>query len=257
MTPIKNFIFKTDKPSTGTSVKLIDFGDIRRNVYSLNGRFAFWVTYSCERSGSTFYWSKLVDEEGYTFAKFDSCDNIKLIHRGTGYALLSSVYFYSRVTLYSLPGKGEIDTVKVVKIIDTSYVYKHDTVVITKKTTKNVFDSVTVVNKTTKQVNDTVYSSNTTIVKDDNPQTLILKDVSKLLTVFPNPSSSFINVPYSISDNGSVKFYDNSGKLVSDNPLFSTSNSIVINVQTWKAGEYSYIIYSGINKVLTGKFVNK
>lgn len=140
--------------------------------------------------------------------------------------------------------------------------YVNERVYIEKLSEINNFDTIksfqTIVVDTVYQIRkDTVYLSETTIIQDPDPVTIISKDVSKLLTVFPNPSSTFINVPYSITENGSIKFYNISGKLILDTQLPYSSNSIVVDVRTWQKGEYSYIIYSGSSKDETGKFIRK
>lgn len=198
---------------------LNEFGDFYKNLYNVSSKICFWFSYST-KAGK--YGLRIIDESGNNIQQFDSCDNAQVIQRNSGFEFITHNYYTNANNVYSLPGNPNLDTIKFTKTV-----YLYDTVTLSK----------------------TIYKEDTTVIS------IISKDIQVLKAPFPNPSSSFINIPYSIVSDGYINIYDSKGSLMKYASLKKGYNSIIIDVSKFTKGQCDYEVFNGGEKVGGGKFI--
>jgi hypothetical protein len=239
----------------------ISIGGFTKNIFDNSGKIVFYISYRMQFtniSGTAFQYNTIYyNENGKSILTLSNIQSATISGtQKTGF-LLNAYYnnWVSQTTgydTYSLPGKGEIDTIPLI-----TTVYSYDTIKIHKTVYDTLKLSKTVVaydtTKTTKIIKliDTTYQHSNTIIQDNNPTTIETQNSDLLLKPFPNPSSSYVNIPYSINSNGQLKVYNAGSVLLNTYSVLSSSNSIVIDISKYAIGTYTY----KIDNSNTGKFV--
>lgn len=74
-------------------------------------------------------------------------------------------------------------------------------------------------------------------------------ELSNNLSAYPNPSNSFINLPYVLDNDNStiMHIYNLNGQLIEQKHIDSNFKAILLNVQSYPSGTYIYE-YNGISK---------
>jgi|SRR3989339_11117 len=84
------------------------------------------------------------------------------------------------------------------------------------------------------------------------PHGILSQNYDELLPPFPNPSNSFITIPYKLKngESASLKIINLQGQLIDEKIIDSAVDKIILNIANYKAGVYIYE-YNGI----TNKFI--
>jgi hypothetical protein len=75
---------------------------------------------------------------------------------------------------------------------------------------------------------------------------------SNMQPPFPNPSNTFINLPYKLENgqNTTMSIYNSNGQLIEQKQIASTFDKILLNVNSYQSGIYFYEYYGITNKFI-------
>ncbi len=76
--------------------------------------------------------------------------------------------------------------------------------------------------------------------------------IEKATNAYPNPATSFINIPYELNEGetSTMNIYDTNGRLVEQRPIGYHFGNIELNVSSYKAGTYIYEYNGKSNKFI-------
>jgi len=97
------------------------------------------------------------------------------------------------------------------------------------------------------QIKTNIYS-----LPGNTPLKVVEQNTSILKSAYPNPSKTFINLPYTLNVNQTsiMRIFKITGQLVEQKRIDSSFDKIILNIKSYQAGTYIYE-YNGISKKFT------